>query len=377
MHVPYDGTKLDRLMEEAGAEAVLAGTRQNIRYLCGGYFFHFHERFTAMGEAQYTPLLCLPRGAPERAFLVGETTERGQAGDQRLWVPELIPSGRHPAAAAADAARALRARGLDTAAIAVERDFLPASALETLRKELPGARFVEAQSILEELRAIKTPQELDRMRRITQADAETIQEAFSTAAPGATTAEIARAVERGMTNRGLHFLWVFACAGVSMLRAPSQKVWESGEVLHLDAGGSEADYLTDVCRMGVRGKPSALAEEVFQACLSVQDRVRALVRPGAVCGEIYERGCALLDETGHGGYGRFIIHGIGMVSHEQPRFGPGARRRLEPGMVVSIETDIRHREVGYVKIEDAVAVTPDGCEGLGDLGRDRWAVAEG
>ncbi|MBI3128468.1 MAG: M24 family metallopeptidase [Candidatus Tectomicrobia bacterium] len=54
MHLPYDGPKLDRLMEEAGADLVLAFTRHNIRYLCGGYFYHFHERFQAIAEAQYT-----------------------------------------------------------------------------------------------------------------------------------------------------------------------------------------------------------------------------------------------------------------------------------------------------------------------------------
>ncbi len=376
MQPPYDSAKLDRLMEEAGADLVLASTRHNIRYLCGGYFFHFHERFTAIGQGQYTPLAGVPRGAPERAFLVGGTGEAGQARDQKLWIPELIPSERHPAAAAATAAAAIKKRGLAKGAIAIERDFLPVSAMEALERELPGARFVEALPILEELRAVKGPEELEILRRITRADAEAIEEAFRSARPGATTRDIAHAVERGMTDRGLHFLWVFASAGPGMLRAPSKKVWERGEVLHLDAGGSDGDYLTDICRMGCRGKPSALAEELLRACLATQDRARAAIRPGAVCGEVYELGSAALEQTGHGKHGQFIIHGIGMVSHEQPRFGPGVSRRLEEGMVVSIETDIRHPEVGYVKIEDAVAVTARGCEGLGDLGRESWAVAE-
>jgi Xaa-Pro aminopeptidase len=43
-------------------------------------------------------------------------------------------------------------------------------------------------------------------------------------------------------------------------------------------------------------------------------------------------------------------------------------------MVLSIETEFLHPEVGHVKIEDAVAVTADGCEGLGDLGRDWFVV---
>ncbi len=376
MKPPYDGEKLDRLMEEAGIDLILANTRENVRYLCGGYYFHFHDRFTAMGQGQYMALAGIPRGNVEKSFLIGGSGEIGQAKDQNLWIPELIPSGRHPAEAAADAARAVSARALGTGVIAIEGNFLPAIAKETLANELPGARFVEALPILEELRAIKTPEEIERYRRISQSDAEAIREGFETAKPGATTREVAHAVERGMTNRGLHFLWVFAAAGPGMLRAPSQKVWEKGEVLHLDAGGSEADYLTDICRMGVRGKPSALADELYKACLHTQDHVRSALRPGAVCGDIYERGWNQLKSTGHGEYGHFIIHGIGMVSHEQPHFGPGIERKLEEGMVISIETDIRHPEVGYVKVEDAVAVTTDGYEPLGDLGREDWVVVE-
>lgn len=375
MHLPFDGAKLDRLMEEAGADLVLAFTRHNIRYLCGGYFYHFHERFQAIAEAQYTPLLGVPRAQPERAFLVGGSGERGQAKDQKLWVPEIIPSERHPAAAARDAARAIRKRGLERGTIALELDFLPASAMDVLRRELPGARFVEALHFLEELRAIKRPDELDILRRITQTDAEAIQAAFRSAKPGATTRQIAARIEQEMTGQGVHFLWVFTAAGPAMLRAPSEKVWAEGEVLHLDAGGEQAGYLTDVCRMGCRGEPSSLARDLFDACLATQDKVRAAIRPGALCGAIYDLGCKTLKDAGHGEHGQFLIHGMGLVSHEQPRFGPGARRPLEAGMVISIETDIRHPEVGYVKIEDTVAVTPSGCEGLGDLGRGRWAVA--
>ena len=68
-----------------------------------------------------------------------------------------------------------------------------------------------------------------------------------------------------------------------------------------------------------------------------------------------------------------MAHGIGMVSHEQPDISPTNARPLEAGMVLSIETDFIHPEVGHVKIEDAVAVTENGCEGLGDLGRD-WRI---
>lgn len=376
MTPPYDSEKLDRLMDAAGVDLILTNSQHNARYLTGGYFYHFHERFDAMGIGRYMALIGVPKGGPERAFLVGESREIGQSKDQNLWIPELIPSERLPAAAARDAARAIRARGLEGGTIAVEMDFLPASSMDALSKELPAARFTEARGIMEELRAVKTPAELDIFRRITQDDAEIIGEVFTSAAPGATTRDVARGIEEGMTARGIHFLWVFTCAGSAMLRSPSEKVWEPGEVLHIDAGGSFEGYLTDVCRMGVRGEPSRLADALFQACLATQDKVRKEIRAGAVCGEIYESGFRHLADTGQGEYGMFIIHGVGLVSHELPRFGKGVETKLEEGMVVSIETDIRHPEVGYVKIEDTVAVTADGCEGLGDLGRDAWYAAE-
>jgi Xaa-Pro aminopeptidase len=62
-----------------------------------------------------------------------------------------------------------------------------------------------------------------------------------------------------------------------------------------------------------------------------------------------------------------------MVSHEQPDLSAPGSRPLEAGMILSIETDFIHPEVGHVKIEDAVAVTESGCDGLGDPGRD-WHV---
>ncbi len=52
MKPPYDSEKLDRLMEEAGVDLVLASTNHNVRYLTGGYFYHFHARFVAMGAGR-------------------------------------------------------------------------------------------------------------------------------------------------------------------------------------------------------------------------------------------------------------------------------------------------------------------------------------
>jgi Xaa-Pro aminopeptidase len=74
----------------------------------------------------------------------------------------------------------------------------------------------------------------------------------------------------------------------------------------------------------------------------------------------------------------FLAHGMGLVSHEAPRLtakGPvpyddtDARLPLETGMVVSIETTMKHPKRGFIKLEDTVVVTPTGYEIFGEGGR--------
>ncbi len=373
----YDEEKLARLMEEAGVDLLLAHTPHNVRYLTGGYYFHFRERVAAIGPSQYLPFVGIPCDNPENAFQVAWRVEASPRNEVDTWIPDVIyTKARGTVGAAETAAEAIRKRGLDEGTIAVERAFMPVDAMEALEKELHGARFVDSLGVLEELRAVKREDELEIFRRAALADSEAIQAGFAEGARGVTTRRIEQRVEEEMVRRGLHFHYAFTAAGPGMRREPSDKIWEKGEILHIDAGGSEAGYMSDICRMGVRGEPSALAEELHKACLHSVDVCRDAIRAGASCASVHERGHQAFADTGFADMGIFEVHGIGMVQQELPRFGPEVERKLETGMVVSVECDIRHGQVGHVKIEDAVAVTEDGCEGLGDLGRDSWACID-
>lgn len=371
--VPFDAEKLNRLMEQAGLGLVLACSRHNVRYLTGGYYYHFLARAPRFGLSQYLPFVGLPRGRFDEAFYVGRVDEDSQIETEGLWIPHRLTTMVGTVNAAEGAIQAARQLGLTDGIIGVELPFLPADALLTLQHGLSKATFVDATPVLDELRAVKTPAEVAHLRTVYARAAEAIQAAFAAGRPGTTTAEIARQVEREMAQRDLAFLFAFTCAGPGTLRVPSSTRWESGRILHIDAGGEEGDYLADICRMGCLGEPSGLAQELHAACIEVQRRVRQMVRAGLPCRELLVEGELAVREHRFSSYGRFVAHGIGMVSHEQPHISPTNARPLEAGMILSIETDFIHPEVGHVKIEDAVAVTDSGCEGLGDRGRD-WHV---
>jgi Xaa-Pro aminopeptidase len=370
---PFDEAKLNRLMEDAGLDLLLASTRHNVRYLTGGYYYHFHANATRMGRTQYLPFVGVPRGRVENAFYVCRAEERGEVEAVAPWISNRVDAVRGTLPAAESAITAIRKLGLAEGTIGVELPFLPADAFLALQRGLPKARLLDATPVLDELRAVKTPAELAHLRTVYDRVAEAIQAGFAAGKPGITTAEIARCVEREIVRRDMAFLYALVCAGPGTLRAPSSAPWERGRILHIDAGGEVGDYLADICRMGCLGEPSHLAMDLHSACLDIQGRVRRLVRVGLPCCDLLIEGERAVAEHRLSQYGKFVAHGIGMVSHEQPQISQTNARPLEAGMVLSIETEFIHPEVGHVKIEDAVAVTENGCEGLGDLGRD-WHI---
>jgi Xaa-Pro dipeptidase len=275
--------------------------------------------------------------------------------------------------AAEGAVMALRRLGLTSGRIGVEMPFLPADAWLALQAALPKVDLVDATPLLNELRAVKSDEELAILRSVYAGAAESIQAAFRGSRPGDTTRRIALRVEREMEEREISFLFAFVCAGPGFLRAPSSATWEPGQVLHIDAGGALRDYIADICRMGCIGEPGPLAKELHAACLEVQAVVRAGIRAGVSCRDVLRAGEDAARRYNFSRYARFVVHSIGMVAYEQPEFSHDSSRTLEQGMVLSVETDFLHPEVGHVKIEDAVAVGESGSEGLGDIGRE-WQI---
>lgn len=374
-NVPFDGAKLNHILEEAGIDLVLASSRHNVRYLTGGYFDHFHALAPRGGNGQYVAFVGIPRGHFDSAFYVGGANERRQLDAMPTWISNVELGGGTTIQSAKAAAALVRSQVTESATIGVELPFLPADSFLALQSELPHAKFVDATNALHELRAIKSDAELTTIRTVADAVAESIVAAFRVGHDGVTTRDLSAVVAHQMANRRVEFLWSFTCAGPSYLRAPSSMTWDQGRVLHLDCGGEIGDYLADICRMGCRGEPSPLARELHAECLELQNQIRRFIRPGTPYGELAVEGENALRRLPHANIGRFVAHGIGMVSHEQPMIVKGSTRPLEAGMVLSVETEFLDPSVGHVKIEDVVAVTPDGYEGMGDLGRE-WQISD-
>jgi Xaa-Pro aminopeptidase len=155
--------------------------------------------------------------------------------------------------------------------------------------------------------------------------------------------------------------------------------------MSIDSGGNYHGYIGDVCRMAIQGEPDAELEDLLAEIDAIQHAAFKAMKPGAMGSAIYAAAAPLVQKSKHHNNMEFLAHGMGLVSHEGPRLtdsGPvpypaeDADKPLEAGMVVSVETTLKHPTRGFIKLEDTVVVTPAGHEVYGKGARG-WNRAGG
>ncbi len=373
---PFDTTRLDRLMDETGIDVLVATSKHNVQYLLGGHRAFFFESMDAMGLSRYLPVFVYARGEPQKAGFFGHRMEGFQNEVKPFWVAEVNTKSSGAVDVMDKAVEYLRKLAPNAKRIGIETAFIPFDSAAVLRKAFANAEFKDALFLLERLRAIKTPEELELLRIASDAVIDSMEAVFKNHGPGATKNELTEALRREETSRGLTFDYCLITAGPSLNRAPSDQRWQNkGDVLSLDSGGNYHGYIGDVCRMGVIGEPDAELVDLLAEVEAIEQASMQPIRAGALGKEIYAAANVPLQKSKLHNHIEFLAHGMGLVSHEAPRLtnsGPvpydayDAERPLEAGMVVSVETTLKHPQRGFIKLEDTVVVTKTGFEVYGD-----------
>src|SRR5207247_1326289 len=176
-------------------------------------------------------------------------------------------------------------------------------------------------------------------------------------------AELRRAAGRGRVWKALSGL-------VEGLRG--QK--DSSEIAQMrKAARLASNVLIDILKLlkpGVRGGPERI-RHWYRAVREAQAAAVAAARAGVECGEVDGAARRVL-----AGYrlDRYFVHstghGLGLEVHEEPRVAQGQKQRLKPGSTITIEPGVYVPGTGGIRIEDDVAVLPEGSEVLTRVPRD-------
>jgi Xaa-Pro aminopeptidase len=376
--IPFDTERLDRLMDAAGVDVLVTTSKHNVQYLLGGHRAFFFESMDAMGLSRYLPVLVYPKGASQKAAFFGHRMEGFQKENEPFWVSESQTNSSGSVDVMQKAIDYIRRSGVKARTIGAELAFLPVDSGTALRNAFSSSEIVDSLFVLERLRAVKSPEELKKLRIASERVIESMLAVIAGHGPGATKRELTEALRREETNRGLVFDYLLITAGTSLNRAPSEQRWGEGDILSLDSGGNYHGYIGDLCRMAIHGEPDAELEDVLAEIETIQRASMKPIKAGVPGSVIYGAAEPLVQKSKQHNNMHFLAHGMGLVSHEAPRLtakGPvpydayDADRPLETGMVVSVETTLAHPQRGFIKLEDTVIVTDTGFDIYGEGGR--------
>jgi ectoine hydrolase len=264
----------------------------------------------------------------------------------------------------------LRRHGLAQARVGIELDYLPAADFSKLQTLLPEARFAPAQDLLARLRQIKTPAEIDILRRLSRIADKAITDAYHSVGVSASEMDLAAALTRGVYEQGAEYfkLMIVATGERSVFPnvGPTERILQRGDVCRVEIFPIIGGYHAGVCRTAAVGELPPHAERIWANLIECKYLLLDAIKPGASTRAIYDLYLRKVGELGLPPIS-FIGHGIGLHLHEDPYLGPTEDQPLAAGMVLGIEPLIYQTGFGFgMQNKDMVLVTADGCELLSD-----------
>jgi Xaa-Pro aminopeptidase len=289
--------------------------------------------------------------------------------------------------------------------IGLELDVLPANLYFNYQRLFAERNLVDISHLIREVRAIKSPYEIEMMRRAARLSDQVAARVPELLREGITELELAGLVEAEARKRGHQGivrmrLWgseVFyghlmagpSSAVPSFLSSPTGGVGTSPAVAQgpsfrpiqrhepvlVDYVFALNGYYSDHARIFSLGKPAQELMAAHTAMLDVQDLIKKAAKPGTKSGHLYDLALERTRELGYDqhfmGVGKerihFVGHGIGVELDDYPFLAAGQQLELQENMTLALEPKLIFPEKGVVGIENTHVVTKDGLEQLGQF----------
>lgn len=358
--------RLGELLEPYGLDAMFVPPSSDLEYLAGmqrdvppfGNISYAHGwvagAFVAPGRE---PLFVLPRMVVD--FHLGGVTPDGAV------VVREDDDGR---ALFGEAARSLGSPGR----VAIGARAWAETAIE-LQRALPGVELVEGSSLVNELRRVKSPAELELMSRACALVHEAMSATEPRVEPGVTMSELLEEVEHQLRIRGSRspsfptHIFTWGERPLDTGDATATEPLTASEAVLFDFGAVVEGYCSDFGRTIVCGEPPAGYDETHDVLLAAQEAGRRAAVPGALAREVNAACRAPIEQAGCGdGFRHRMGHGIGLDVHEWPFLSVEDETPLEAGMTFTDEPSILADGRFGMRVEDILVVTDAGGQFLAE-----------
>lgn len=375
MSWPRDDERIERvraLMRDRGLEALVVRAPDNVLYLTNFWGMKGYDAvlFPAEGEPA---LICLEASREDAARMAWTSDVRTFGGYDPV---DPRPPALRALDLAAAAAGEYEAVGIELSLGTQAADRMvgePTTFPKAWFDAFPHAQ--DATPLLSEARALKTPQELERMRLANDIAAAAMEHVQGVLRPGMTEAQAAAewlgfvhgegTGWGGKVELAYGFALVWSGSGIKTFTATASRPVVEGEPTLFEIWVCADGYWCDHTKNLVVGELSDRYRELEQGLMAVYDDAVAFCVPGASLAELDRRVRAGIDALGFPGQPSHpVCHGVGARAHEPPYAHQAGGGEVREGMVLAIEPGCYIEGGGGLRVEDNFAITRTGAEKL-------------
>jgi Xaa-Pro aminopeptidase len=364
-----DAGRVQKLLAESDFDGIIAAWPENTAYLSG--FYHPDMRLTwerlhiVVWPTSGTPVYIVPRVRADNWTTARSAT--WAAEEDRPFIGDIRGyDGEHDHMVELTA-QVLGEKGMATGHVGIEARTAPFKLTSGLAKRSPHIRFGDAWPLLNEMRMVKTPSELQLITHVNQITARHLEAGLRSARPGETERAVGARITDSLFRDGAqeltHSIFGGGCRAGQWHPWPSGAALETGMLIRADWGIRVDGYCSDIARTAVVGRASRDQRTRFDRISAVHDIIVDAVRPGVVASELVHRARREYERLGEEFRWSIVGHGIGLVLHEEPQLTVEYDDPLVEGMTLQIELGWVDPTQGY-HIEDLVHVGKDATVNL-------------
>lgn len=396
------------IMEKHKLDGLIAAQKQNIYYLTD------HFPYALRLDRHFTTFAVLPRRADMPAALVIGMTENGRLANSKTWIPNIIAATGRGSPTAANTSGPNKEEGLGPLSTYIRRPNPVLSPVEEKWADLARARIgrmvvrpidglkralddagltkgrvgsddprvigwmnemgcslqgVDASNIFREIRMVKSPDEIELLRKSAQANEAAVDVTIKAMHEGATQAELEREFMLEMVRQGGTGVYIL----LGMVSGLRQGKMVKGEPVMVDALSTYAGYNGDLGRTVVIGEPDAETRLRDKAMQKGRQVACEMMKPGVQGSELVRKVMDVVHKEGFPAFNHSVAHTVGLEHTDHPfsigadGLGGVADFTVEENMVLNFDMPYQEWGWGSMHIEDTLCITRDGFKPLTSL----------
>ena len=246
-----------------------------------------------------------------------------------------------------------------------EPEYLSHAAWKQLRDHVQGS-LNSATGILDSLRAIKDPQEVQLLKEARSSSLAALGHIENLLQQGVSEKDVALEIVAYIMKQadGIAFDPIVLFGERTSLPhgTPSRRVLTRNDyAVLIDLGAKIEGYHGDITRTILLNGASQRWHAIYECVQQLQEMAIGMLRPGLACREV---DAAIREVAAQKGFGDNIRHslghGVGLAVHEYPFLGKSGTGELQENMIVTVEPGLYFPGWGGVRIEEMVQVTQQG-----------------